>query len=199
VGVLPLVVVLDRPTVIVTVDPCGAVAFGSGLCAITRPLFDGLDAAVSTDTWNPAPCSDAVASLWLCPRTLGTVAVCGPDDTMSVTVLPFASCDPGAGCVVITLPDGTVVLAWLRERTEKPALLSVCVALTWSWPVTSGTLTGAGPADTTTLIVSPLRTCDPGCGSVLMTSLGGTLSLCCDWRDTFKPSPVNVVLALANG
>jgi hypothetical protein len=65
---------LSCPTVIVTVDPCGAEP-EEGDCAMTRPAWVGsLVAPYLVDHMNPAFCSADWAAAWLWPTTLGMTA-----------------------------------------------------------------------------------------------------------------------------
>src|SRR3954449_7491975 len=83
------------------------------------------------------------------PTTSGTVTCFGPDETTSVTVESLAASAPAPGWVRITRPAATSLLASSVFATRNPASTRRCVASTWSRPDTSGTATGAGPAETT--------------------------------------------------
>ncbi len=76
-------------------------------------------------------------------------------------MLPAFTEVPGAGDCERTVPGFSVVEARLvTVPTTSPAFVSVASAADWDWPITSGTLTGAGPLETST--VTGLPSCDVG-------------------------------------
>ena len=83
---------------------------------------------------------------------------------------------PAAGCRV-------------TSPTLRPAPDRAAVAAAWDWPVTSGTLTGAGPLETSTVTALPTLACPPAAGSVPITWPAATVSLLCDWATGWKPRP----------
>src|ERR1044071_6470119 len=69
------------------------------------------------------------ASERLRPTTLGTGTRSGPFDTLTVTVLPLATCDPAAGVVDTTWPAGiessnTSLRTGLRPASVRCAAVS---------------------------------------------------------------------------
>src|SRR5262249_56748776 len=82
-----------------------------GFSLITEP--DGtvvLDAVVTVPTTRFALVIAADAAACVRPTTFGTATCGGPDDTTSATALPITICVPAVGFLLITEPEGTVVL-----------------------------------------------------------------------------------------
>src|SRR6185437_10284521 len=94
-----------KPTLMVIVEPCGALPVGPKLnTRLPGPtLF--------TWTWKPAACS--VCSAWWTPmpRTSGTATCGGPGDTYTVTTSPDWIGEPAAGDWRMMVPDGWSLLA----------------------------------------------------------------------------------------
>ena len=70
---------------------------------------------------KPAASSRALASSYVIPLTSGTGIGARPSDTTSVTVPPRATSAPSGGCVLITVPSGTVSLGNLEIDTTRPS------------------------------------------------------------------------------
>src|SRR6202020_712280 len=82
--------------------------------------------------------------------------------------------------------------------TVNPAPLMAALAAAWVSPTTFGTLTGAGPLETTSVTADPLVTVVAAAGFLLMTSPEATVLL--DWLvtvPTVNPAPLMAALAAA--
>ena len=99
----------------------------------------------------------------------------------------------------MTLPAATVPLAWgVTVPTVNPAPVMAAAAAAWVSPTTFGTLTGAGPLETTSVTADPWATLVAAAGFSLMTLPEATVLL--DWVvtvPTVNPAPVMAELAAA--
>src|SRR5262245_26084726 len=108
------------------------------------------------------------------------VAIVGavPCDTTRFTALPRAASVLPPGDWLITLPPGTVVLAWnVTVPTTRPAFVIAVLAAACVCPTTFGTVTGGGPLETTRFTNVPGLTCAAAAGSWAMTIPAGTVVL----------------------
>jgi hypothetical protein len=123
----------------------------------------------------------------------------GPVDTTRATELPAGTEVPAVGFWLITAPFGTVVLAVrLTAPTARPALVMAVVAAACVWFTTFGTVTGAGPVETTRATELPAGTDVPAVGFWLMTAPLGTTELAAEvTAPTTRPAPVMAVVAAA--
>jgi hypothetical protein len=99
----------------------------------------------------------------------------------------------------MTLPEATVLLDWVvTVPVVNPAAVSAALAAACVSPTTFGTLTGAGPLETTSVTADPVATLVAAAGVSLMTLPEATVLL--DWVVTVpavNPAPVMAVLATA--
>jgi hypothetical protein len=124
-----------------------------------------LGAVVTVPTTNPALVIDVVAAACVSPTTFGTLTGAGPLDTTKFTADPAATLVPATGLSLITSPDGTVLLdAVVTVPSTKPAPVIAVVATACVSPTTFGTLTFAGPVDTTMFTADPAATLVPATG-----------------------------------
>jgi hypothetical protein len=128
-----------------------------------------------------------------------TVWVGGPLETTSATADPLATLVAAAGFSLMTLPEATVLLDWVvTVPVVNPAAVSAALAAACVSPTTFGTLTGAGPLETTSVTADPVATLVAAAGFSLMTLPEATVLL--DWVvtvPTVNPAPVMAVLATA--
>jgi hypothetical protein len=162
-----------------TAEPVATLAPPSGLWLITVP--EGtvlLDCVVTVPTVSPTPVIAVPAALWVKPMTFGTVTFEGPLDTTRLTAEPVATLAPPSGLWLITVPEGTVLLdCVVIEPTERLAPVIAALAAACVKPTTFGTVTGAGPLDTTKLTAEPAATLAPPTGVWLITVPEGTVLL----------------------
>jgi len=106
---------------------------------------------------------------------------------------------PALGLSLITLPDATVeLLAVVTVPTASPAAMMADVAAAWVSPTTLGTVTGAGPVETTRLTAEPELTLVPALGLSLITLPDATVELLAVVTvPTTSPAPVMAVVAAA--
>ena len=158
-----------------------------------------LDAVVTVPTTNPAPVIAVVAAACVSPTTFGTDTGAGPVDTTMFTAEPTFTLVPAVGLWLITSPDGTVLLdAVVTVPTTNPAPVIAVVAAACVSPTTFGTLTFAGPVDTTMFTAEPTFTLVPAVGLWLITSPDGTVLLdAVVTVPTTNPAPVIAVVAAA--
>jgi hypothetical protein len=153
-------------TTIATAEPAATLEPAVGLWLITDPAATvALLAVVTVPFVNPAAviAACAAACVWL--ATFGTVTSTGPSETTMETELFGATLVPPAGFWLMTDPAGTVEL--FADDTApfvKPAPViadcaAACVRLT-----TFGTVTSAGPSDTTSDTADPGATLEPPAG-----------------------------------
>jgi hypothetical protein len=98
-------------TTMLTELPGGTEVPGPGLVEMICPSANSLEGwAVTPPTTRPACWSRAPA--WICvwPMSEGTMALAGPDETVSVTELPWGAFVPELGSELITKPLETVGL-----------------------------------------------------------------------------------------
>ena len=123
----------------------------------------------------------------------------GPDETTRFTALPGLTCVPAVGLSLITLPEATVLLAWVvTVPTTRPASVIAVVAAACVSPTTLGMATVPGPEDTTRLTAPPGFTWIPAAGLSLITLPAATVLLA--WLVTVpstRPAPVIAVVAAA--
>ncbi len=117
-------------------------------------------------TWKPALLRVERAVDTDSPITEGTVAVCLPLETVSVTRVPTGTLVNAGGDMEITwcwgmLSLGAIVTATLRPRERNSRLAAICPAST-----TLGICTVGGPLETTSVTVLPELTFDRARGSV---------------------------------
>ena len=107
-----------------------------------------------------------------------TVKPAGPLETTSATADPLATLVAAAGFSLMTLPAATVALACdVTVPTVNPAPVIAVLAAAWVSPTTFGTLTIAGPLETTMATAAPDVTLVPAAGFSLMTSPEATVLL----------------------
>ena len=187
-------------TTMFTAEPAATLVPATGLWLITLP--EGtvlLDAVVTVPSTKPAPVIADVAAACVLPTTFGTLTLAGPVDTTMLTAEPAATLVPATGLWLITLPDGTVLLdAVVTVPTTSPAPVIDVVAAACVKPTMFGTLTGAGPVDTTMFTAEPAATLVPATGLWLITLPAGTVLLdAVVTVPTTKPAPVIAVVAAA--
>jgi hypothetical protein len=99
----------------------------------------------------------------------------------------------------MTLPEATVLLVWVvTVPVVKPAAVSAALAAAWVSPTTFGTLTGAGPLETTSVTADPWAAVVAAAGLSLMTLPEATVLLV--WVVTVpvvNPAAVSAALAAA--
>ena len=104
------------------------------------------------------------------PATLGTVTTDGPEEITRSTGLFSATSLPAAGFWLMTSPAGTVRLpSVLTFPTIKPAEMMADSAEACDKPMTSGTVTETGPAETTKCTLVKGSTSVPAAGVWLIT------------------------------
>src|SRR5438445_1805352 len=117
---------------IFTVLPLAAEALPPGSVLMTFPLCTSLLYWLMIWVWKPAFWMVPAACVQLWPRTGGTAVLPGPLETTTVSCVVIGSTWPASdlplpSCRSITLPAGTVLLAWSFScRLVKPAELRVC-------------------------------------------------------------------------
>src|SRR4051812_18243543 len=79
--------------------------------------------------------------------------------------------------------------------TVRPAAVMALDAAVWVCPVTFGTLTGAGPEETTSKTVLPELTLVPPAGVWLITIPAGTVALEAVDMDPTSPAPLMAAVA----
>src|SRR3954453_2866504 len=149
-----------------TALPVPTCAAAAGLWLITDPAGTvALDAVVTVPRMRPAFVIAVVAAPCVRPTTFGT-ATCGrPDETMSATALPLATCVAAAGVWLMTDPAGTVALdAVVSVPRMRPAFAIAVVAAPCVSPTTFGTATCGRPDETTSATALPLATCVAAAG-----------------------------------
>src|SRR3954462_12671765 len=137
-----------------------------------------LDVVLIAPTVKPMLVSalDAFACGWFV--TSGTATCGSPEEITSATALPTTTSVPAAGFLLITEPDGTVMLdVVLIAPTVRPMLVSALAALACAWLVTSGTATCGRPEETTSATALPTTTSAPAAGFWLITEPDGTVML----------------------
>jgi hypothetical protein len=98
----------------------------------------------------------------------------GPDDTMSATSVPTATCRPATGSLRMTAPAGTSgSAARVVELTRRPAVVIAKIASACGAPMTSGTMTSSRAVETVGMTSDPYGTGVPGPGDWLMTVPSG--------------------------
>jgi hypothetical protein len=133
---------------------------------------------VTVPTTNPALVIDVVAAACVSPTTLGTLTFAGPLDTTRFTEEPVLTDVPAVGASLITVPEATVLLdCVVTVPTTNPALVMEVVAAACVSPTTFGTLTCAGPEDTTRFTAEPVLTDVPAVGASLITVPEATVLL----------------------
>jgi hypothetical protein len=97
-----------------------------------------------------------------------------------LTAEPGLTLVPALGFSLITSPDATVaLLAVLTVPSASPAATMADVAADWVSPTTLGTVTGAGPVETTRLTAELELTVVPALGLSLITLPDATVALLC--------------------
>jgi hypothetical protein len=154
---------------------------------------------VTVPNTNPAPVIAVVAAACVNPTTFGTLTFDGPVDTTMFTAEPAATLVPATGLSLITSPDATVLLdALVTVPNTNPAPVIAVVAAACVSPTTFGTVTDAGPVDTTMFTAEPAATLVPATGLSLITSPDGTVPLgAVVTVPNTKPAPVIAVVAAA--
>src|SRR5271156_1785054 len=105
------------------------------------------------------------ADAWVRLTTFGTVAPAGPLDTTRFTAEPAATLAPPTGLWLITAPEGTALLDWVvTVPTVRPAPVIAALAAACVEPTTFGTVSFAGPLDTTRFTAEPAATLAPPTG-----------------------------------
>ena len=117
---------------------------------------------------SPAPRRADCASACGCPVTSGTATFFEATATDNVTVSPFPTFVPAAGCCEITTPGGFVDGVFAIADFN-PAVFSFCTASELWRPVTAGTATFAGPLETSSVTALPTSATVPAGGSVPIT------------------------------
>ena len=129
------------------------------------------------------------ASSSVLPTTSGTGRRSGPPETSIFTALPDSDSEPPSGDCEMTRLIATLSENDRVSSISKPAAVSVLRACNRPSPMTSGTLTIAGPSETRIVIVDPSSTVVPPSGSWPKTVLRG-LSDVSRTASTAKPSLV---------
>jgi len=127
------------------------------------------------------------------------VGTAGPVETTRFTAEPDAAAVPASGLWLMTLPEATVLLvAVVTVPTVSPAPVIAVDAAACVSPTTLGTLTAAGPVETTRLTGDPDAALAPAIGLWLMTLPEATVLLVAVATvPTVKPTPVIAVDAAA--
>ncbi len=181
-----------------TDEPVFTLVPAVGLSLITFPEATvPLACVVTVPTTKPAVVIAVLAALCVSPTTFGTLTFAGPLDTTRFTDEPVFTLVPAVGFSLMTLPDATVLLACVvTVPTTKPAVVIAVLAALCVSPTTFGTLTCAGPLDTTRFTDEPVFTLVPAVGFSLMTLPEATVLLACVVTvPTTKPAVVMAVLA----
>ena len=92
-------------------------------------------------TLRPASSIAVLACSWVKFLTSGTWAFADPDEMVSATDVPSSTRTPCCGSWVITVPAGTVSLAFWVVVAVSPAVPRLLTAWAWVSPVTRGTAT----------------------------------------------------------
>src|SRR3984957_5622254 len=90
---------------------------------------------------KPRFCSCVCAALYWLPTTLGRLMAAVPEETVTVTGLPFAALFPLSGVVLVTLPPFWDELACWTATGLGPAASICAFAVVQLSPLTRGTLT----------------------------------------------------------
>jgi hypothetical protein len=147
---------------------------GEGSCEITIPSSDGsLVSSCCTFTLKPDATSWLRAVSMSVFSTFGTPVVCGPFDTVSVTVEPLDAKLPPAGCCSITMPAAAALESTSLRATAKPSACSCEAAESYELPRTSGIPIGLGPLETLIRTFVFSVTFTPPFGSCAMTVSAG--------------------------
>ena len=151
-----------------------------------------LDDCVIVPTRSPTPVIEDEAAACVRPTTFGTVTWAGPVEMTRLTEEPGDTEVPETGFWLITEPEGTVLLeACVIEPTRSPAPVIEDEAAACVRPTTFGTVTCAGPVETTRLTEDPGDTDVPEVGFWLITEPAGTVLLeACVIEPTRSPTPV---------
>src|SRR6476661_3094627 len=99
----------------------------------------------------------------------------------------------------MTDPAGTVALfALVAAPLVRPAAVIALCAAAWVWFTTFGTVTSAGPSETTSDTDAPEAAADPAAGFWLMTDPAGTVALLAlVTAPLVRPAPVIALCAAA--
>src|SRR5687768_10591699 len=109
-----------------------------------------LNSLVTVPTARPAVSSAVTAFGSVSPTRPGTSTVGKPEEITSPTAVPGGTLEPTAGFERITRPLPIDVLASvLMAPTPSSAVASAAVASACVMPITPGTVTLAGPSETT--------------------------------------------------
>src|SRR5580704_15609373 len=119
---------------------CTAVSAG-GSVAITRPLPTELLDWLWVVGWKPFSRRIFTASTLALPSTFGRARIPGPEDTTTLTCVPFLTFVPLGGVVPTTRPLATRALAASDTAGESPSRCSDVTAAAWVSPLTLGTVT----------------------------------------------------------
>src|SRR6266567_817722 len=131
-------------TPMATLEPLPTDAPPAGFWVTTLPWSALLQLLVVAGiAVSPVFFSAAVALSWVCPMTLGTrTGVAAGLHTPMATLEPLPTDAAPAGFWVTTLPLSVLLqLLVVVGTTVSPAPFSVLVALSWVFPMTSGTAT----------------------------------------------------------
>jgi hypothetical protein len=113
---------LNRPTVSVTVAPGFSCVSAAGSCEMTIPSrFGSVVSSCFTFTLKPDATSWLLAVSTSLFSTFGTPVVCGPLDTVSVTVAPFEEKLPPDGSWSITIPAAAAFESTSVRATANPS------------------------------------------------------------------------------
>src|SRR5512139_512103 len=168
-----------------------------GFWLITLPAAtEELLCVVTVPTLRLAPVIAVVAAACVMPTTSGTDTEAGPDETTRFTELPDATLEPEVGLWLITLPAATVeLLCVVTVPTLRPTPVIAVVAAACVMPATLGTVTEAGPDETTRFTELPEATLEPEVGLWLITLPAATVELLCVVTvPTLRPTPVIAVV-----
>lgn len=126
-----------------TADPTATLVPAAGFSLMTLPAGTSvLACCVVVPTTKPTAFNALVAAASVLLTTFGTATGAGPLLSTRFTAEPDGSLVPAAGFWLMTLPDGTVLLACVAvEPTTKPAAVIAVVASAKVSLTTFGTVT----------------------------------------------------------
>ena len=150
--------------------------------------------SVTLPTVSPAPVISERAVSTSLPVTSGTVTLVMPLLTYSVMVSPDPAFVPAFGAWRTTVPI-SLSLSTRSVTTSKPACSSDAWASSMASPTTLGTVTSAGPDDTSTVTAESLASSVPASGWVPMTTPICTVSLACVRCVGLRPASLRVLRA----
>src|SRR4029079_4365466 len=183
-----------------TAVPGATLVPAAGFWLMTDPAaLVALFALVTAPLVKPAAVMAPCAAAWVWLTTFGTVTSAGPSEITSDTELPGATLESHAGfCLMEDAAGPVALLALVAAPLVRPAAVIALCAAAWVWFTTFGTVTTAGPSETTSDTDAPEAAADPAAGFWLMTDPAGTVALLAlVTAPLVRPAPVIALCAAA--